>query len=463
MGASGPHVLIVGGGFGGLAAARALRRSPVTVTLVDKSNHHLFQPLLYQVATSALSAPDIAAPLRQLLASQKNATVLMAEVVDVDVARRRVILDSGELAYDHLILATGMVNNYFGHDRWEAHAPGLKTLREAVDVRARVLRAYEAAERETDAARRATLLTFVVIGAGPTGVEMAGALAEIATRTLARNFRRFDPARDTRVVLVEGGPRVLSAFSEESSRAAKAALDRLGVETMPETMVKDVDEHGVLLSDDTRIPASTVVWAAGLKASPLTARLGAELDRAGRVKVLPDLTVPGHPEIHVLGDLVHLEQDGAPLPGVAQTAIQSGRFVAEEITRALEGTATRERFVYVDKGSMATIGRAEAVAEVFGSSFSGWSAWMLWLLVHILFLVDFRNRVAVMMEWAYAYFTWRRSARVILEAPTRHRPASERGAILRAALDRADAGETEPESAPSASDREEDLRREERA
>jgi NADH dehydrogenase len=459
MSESRPHVVIVGGGFGGLSAARALRRAPVRVTLVDKSNHHLFQPLLYQVATSALSAPDIAAPLRQLLAGQENATVLMAEVLDIDVDGQRVILDAGELEYDELILATGMVNNYFGHDGWEAHAPGLKTLREAIDVRARVLRAYEAAERETDDARRAELLTFVVIGAGPTGVEMAGALAEIATRTLARDFRRFDPAKATRVVLVEGGARILGAFSEESSRAAQEALDRLSVSTMRRTTVKDVDEHGVLLSDDTRIPASTVVWAAGLKASPLTARLGAELDRAGRVKVRPDLTVPDHPEIHVLGDLVSLEQDGAPVPGVAQTAIQSGRFVAEQITSELEGLPPRERFVYVDKGSMATIGRAEAVAEVFGSHFSGFGAWLLWLLVHILFLVDFRNRVAVMMEWAYAYFTWRRSARVILEAPARHRPATQRSAIMRAALDRESARPSEPASAP---DRDEDLRGEQR-
>jgi NADH dehydrogenase len=429
-----PHVVIIGGGFAGLSAAHQLRHAPVDVTLVDQKNHHLFQPLLYQVATAALAAPDIAAPLRRLLRHQKNTTVLMASVVDIDVDERRVVLEHGELHYDYLLLATGMVNNYFGHDEWEAHAPGLKSLDEAIDVRARVLRAYEAAERTHDPAERKQILTFVVIGGGPTGVEMTGALAEIACRTLARDFSNFDPARETRVILLEGGPRLLPAFSEESSRSALRDLEQLGADVRLGAMVRSVDAHGVVVGDGERIDAGTIVWAAGLKASPLTARLGAELDRTGRVKVEPDLTVPGHPEIYVLGDLVHLEQDDHLLPGVAQTALQSGRFAAQQIDDELLGYPKRERFRYRDKGSMATIGRAKAVAEIGRSHFDGVFAWLLWLFIHIMFLVGFRNRIAVMMEWAYAYVTWRRSAQVIIEAPTRKRPAMERRAMMRAAL-----------------------------
>jgi NADH dehydrogenase len=428
-----PHIVILGGGFGGLSAAQALKRAPVRVTLVDQSNHHLFQPLLYQVATAALTAPDIAAPLRQLLRHQANATVLMSRALRIDPAIRRVELEHGHLEYDYLVVATGMTHNYFGHDEWEPHAPGLKTLREALDIRARVLRAYEAAEREQDAERRRALLTFVVIGGGPTGVEMAGALAEIASRTLARDFRGFDPARDTRVVLVEGGSRLLPSFDPESSRAARSALEELGVEVRTEALVNAVDARGVGVGEE-RIEASTVVWAAGLKASPLTESLGAELDRTGRVKVSPDLSVPGRPEVFVLGDLISLEQEGKLLPSVAQTALQSGRFAAAQIENDVLGYPRSERFVYRDKGSMATIGRAEAVAEVGSSKLDGLLAWMLWLFIHILFLVDFRNRVAVMLEWAYAYVTWRRSARVILDAPSRRRPGPERSVLISAAL-----------------------------
>ncbi|MBX3275563.1 MAG: NAD(P)/FAD-dependent oxidoreductase [Sandaracinaceae bacterium] len=434
-----PHVVILGGGFGGLAAARALRRAPVRVTLVDRQNHHLFQPLLYQVATSALSAPDIAAPLRKLLRRQQNARVLMADALDLDPDARTVTLDDGELRYDYLVLATGMKNNYFGHDEWEEHAPGLKTLREALDIRARVLRAYEAAERETDRAHQRELLTFVVIGAGPTGVEMAGALAEIAHRTLARDFDGFDPVKDARVVLVEGGPRVLPSFTEESSRAARAELEELGVEVRTGTRVGSVDAYGVTLGDAERIEAGTVVWAAGLKASSLTAKLGCPLDRAGRVEVAPDCTVPGRPEVFVLGDLLALEQDGKPLPGVAQTALQSGAFAAEQIENDVLGYPRRARFVYRDKGSMATIGRARAVAEVGSASFGGFLAWMLWVFIHLVFLVDFRNRVAVLLEWAYAYVSWQRSARVIVDAPQRRRPRRERARILASALEARDA------------------------
>jgi len=438
-----PHVVILGGGFGGLATAHALRREKVRVTLVDRSNHHLFQPLLYQVATSALSAPDIAAPLRKLLRHQENARVVMARALSIDVDRRSVTLDSGTLDYDYLVLATGMVHNYFGHDEWEQHAPGLKTLSEALDIRSRVLRAYEAAEVEPDPERRRELLTFVVIGAGPTGVEMAGALAEIAHKTLARDFDSFDP-RETRVVLVEGGPRVLLAFSEESSHSAQRALEELGVEVMLDTFVKDVDAGGVIVGEDRRrIGASTVVWAAGLEASPLTKSLGCELDKMGRVRVEPDLTVPGHPEVFVLGDLVHLEQDGEELPGVAQTALQGGEFAAKQIVNDLYGYDRKPRFVYKDKGSMATIGRARAVAEVGDAVFSGLLAWLLWVFIHVMFLVGFRNRVAVILEWAYAYLTWQRSARVILEAPRRRRPRPERRRLMEESL-------VEPVSSPAA-------------
>jgi NADH dehydrogenase len=432
-----PHVVILGGGFGGLAAAKALKNVDVDVTLVDQSNHHLFQPLLYQVATAALTAPDIAAPLRRLLRGHHNTTVLMSRVVDVDPEEQKVTLEHAVLDYDYLLVATGMTHNYFGHDDWGAHAPGLKTLHEALDIRSRILRAYEAAERESDPERMKELLTFVVIGAGPTGVEMAGALAEIAHRTLARDFKGFNPDKDTRVVLLEGGPRVLPSFDPELSAAAQRDLTELGVEVRTNAMVGALDSHGVNVGDD-RIAAGTIVWAAGLRASPLTARLGAELDRMGRVKVAPDLTVPGRSEIMVLGDLIALEQDGKPLPGVAQTAIQSGKFAGKQIERDVLGYPRSAAFRYKDKGSMATIGRNRAVAEIQNSRFDGFFAWVMWLVIHILFLVDFRNRVMVLIEWAYSYFTWSRSARVILDAPPRRRPAIERRAIMTHALEEAE-------------------------
>jgi NADH dehydrogenase len=418
-----PTVVIVGGGFGGLAAAKGLAGAPVDVLLLDKSNHHLFQPLLYQVATAALSAPDIAAPIRRLLGKQENARVGMVEVTSVDVESRQLrLVDGDTVPYDVLVLATGMGNAYFGNDQWAEHAPGLKTLHEALDIRARVLRAFEAAEREPDPEIRKGLLTFVVIGGGPTGVEMAGALKEIATRTLARDYRRFDGAEDTRVILVEGSDRILNAFHPESSAAAEKALEQIGVEMMYGRFVTDVTDEGVTVGDEL-IPTHTVVWAAGVQASPLTKDLGAELDRAGRVKVTPQLHVPGRPEVFVLGDLIHLEQDGELLPGVAQLAMQSGAYVAEVIKRRLADQSFVLRpFRYADKGAMATIGRAHAVAEVGGTRFSGFLAWLLWLFIHVLFLVDFRNRLAVMGEWAWAYLTWRRSARVIIDVPEREEP-----------------------------------------
>jgi NADH dehydrogenase len=410
-----PRVVIVGAGFAGLAAARALAHARVEVTLIDRQNHHVFQPLLYQVATAALAAPDIAAPIRKLLARQKNVTVLMAEVTSVDVDGKCVVLDDGaRIPYDHLLLATGMTHAYFGHDEWKKHAPGLKTLGEALDLRGRILAAFERAERETDPEVRRELTTFVVIGAGPTGVELAGALAEIAGRTLARDFRRFDPTT-TRVVLLEGGERILGAFTPDLSAKAHASLAQLGVEIRTKAMVTNIDEHGVSIGDD-RIRAGTVLWAAGVTASPLTKDLGVELDRSGRVKVEPDLTLPGHPEIRALGDLVCRDQDGKPLPGVCQMGIQTGQYAGEEIARSLRGLPPRP-FRYFDKGSMATIGRARAVADLGRMRFGGFFAWLLWLFVHILFLVDFRNRLVVLFEWAWAYLTWERSSRVILSAP----------------------------------------------
>jgi NADH dehydrogenase len=417
------HVVIVGGGFAGLAAARALGRrgrDRVRVTLVDRTNHHLFQPLLYQVATAALAAPDIAAPIRGLLRRYANVTVLMAEVTRIDRAERTVTLSDGRaVRYDHLVLSAGMGNAYFGHPEWEAHAPGLKSLADALEVRNRVLRAFEAAEREEDDARRRELTTFVVVGAGPTGVELAGSLAEIAGRTLARDFRRFDPTT-ARVFLLEGGDRVLPSFSADLGEKALASLRRLGIDVRLRARVTDIGPEGVRYTTPdgatTSIPARTVLWAAGLAASPLTKDLGVPIDRAGRVHAEKDLTLPGDARVSVTGDLLAMEQDGKPLPGVAQVAMQSGQLAAENILRTIAGKP-RAPFRYVDKGSMATIGRAHAIADVGGRRFAGFFAWLLWLFIHVLFLVDFRNRMAVLFEWAWAYLTWQRASRVILEAP----------------------------------------------
>ncbi len=415
-----PHVVILGGGFAGLAAARGLRHARARVTLIDRSNHHLFQPLLYQVATAALAAPDIAAPIRKLLSRQQNATVLMANVGRIDVEARTLLLeDASTIEFDYLIVATGMVHTYFGHDEWAEHAPGLKTLREALDIRARVLRAFEAAEREPDPHKRRAFTTFVVVGGGPTGVELAGALAEIAGRTLARDFRRFDPTT-TRVVLVEAGPRVLSSFSEELSKRACAALEKLGVDIRTGTPVGEITDRHVTVGDED-IEARTVLWAAGLVASPLTKQLGVPTDRVGRVHVEDDLTIPGHDHVYVLGDLIAKEQDGKPLPGVAQNAMQSGALAARNVIATIEGRP-RAPYRYDDKGSMATIGRNKAVAQIGKREVSGFFAWLLWAFIHVLFLVDFRNRVAVLAEWAWVYVTWQRSSRVILDAPVEHPP-----------------------------------------
>ena len=406
-----PHVVVVGGGFGGLYAARALAGRPVRVTLLDRRNHHLFQPLLYQVATAVLNASDIAAPLRSVLRRARNVTVLLAEVERVDLAARRLALDRGEMRYDALVLAAGAGHSYFGHEDWEVFAPGLKTLEDALEIRRRVLLAYEAAEREPDGAEQRALLTFVVIGGGPTGVELAGALGEISRQTIARDFRVIDPTK-ARIILLEGGARILSAFPESLSRRAEDALRRIGVETRTSAIVTRVTADAVWLGGE-QIRARTVLWAAGVAAAPLARTLGVPLDRAGRVAVEPDLSIPGHPEAFVIGDMsvVH-GRTGAPLPGVAPVAIQQGYRAADNVLRRLSGRPTLA-FRYRDRGSMATIGRAAAVAVVGGVELSGLVAWLAWLLVHIVSLIGFRNRFLVLFEWAWAYVSWQRGARLI--------------------------------------------------
>ena len=416
-----PHVVVVGGGFGGLNAARALAGRPVRVTLLDRRNHHLFQPLLYQVATAALNASDIAAPLRSVLRRARNVTVLLAEVQRVDLAARRLMLDRGEIGYDALILAAGAGHSYFGHEDWEAFAPSLKTLEDALEIRRRVLLAYEAAEREADGAEQQALLTFVVVGGGPTGVELAGALAEISRQTIARDFRVIDPTR-ARIVLVEGGARVLAAFPESLSERARRSLERIGVEVRTGAIVTRVTADAVWLGSE-QIRARTVLWAAGVAASPLARTLGVPLDRAGRVPVEADLSIPGHPEVFVIGDMsVFRDPSGAPLPGLAPVAIQQGRRAADNVLRRLSGQPTLA-FRYRDRGTMATIGRAAAVAVVGGIQLSGLIAWLAWLFVHILFLIGFRNRLLVVFEWAWAYASWQRGARLITR-PWRSRNSS---------------------------------------
>ena len=403
-----PRVLILGCGFGGLWAAQALKKAPVEVTVLDRTNHHLFTPLLYQVATAGLSAPSISAPIRHILSGQRNATVLLGEAAAIDAAGRRLRLRDGEeIAYDRLVVATGSVNTYFGNDAWAPHAPALKTLEDAMEIRSRVLLAFEQAEREADPARRAPWLTFVVIGAGATGVELAGTLAEIARRTLHGEFRRFDP-RNTRVVLVEGTDRVLPPYPPELSEKARLQLERLGVTVWLGKRVTGIDAEGVTLGSE-RIAARTTLWAAGVTSSPLGATLGAPLDRAGRIRVEPDLTVPGHPEISVVGDLAALEG----VPGIAPAAKQMGRHAARNILLSLEGKAT-EPFRYRDYGQLATIGRNAAVAMMGRLRFSGYPAWLLWLVAHIYFLINFRNRLTVMIDWAWAYWTYSRSARIVI-------------------------------------------------
>jgi len=405
-----PHVVIVGGGFGGLYAARALANRPVRVTLLDRHNYHLFQPLLYQVATAALNPADIATPLRSILRRATNITVLLAHVEKVDLAGRCLDLDRGHMRYDALILAAGASHSYFGHGEWERLAPSLKTLEDALEIRRRVLLAYEAAEREEDGAEQLALLTFVVIGGGPTGVELAGALAEISRETIARDFRLIDPTK-ARIILLEGGPRILSAFPEALSQRAEEALGKIGVEVRAQAVVTRVTPDAVWIGGE-QIRARTVLWAAGVAATPLARTLGVPLDRSGRVLVDPDLSIPGHPEAFAIGDMCALVQEGKPLPGLAPVAIQEGRATAANVLLRLEGRPT-QAFRYRDHGTMATIGRAAAVAVVGPLKLSGLIAWLAWLLVHIMFLIGFRNRLLVLFEWAWAYITWHRGARLI--------------------------------------------------
>jgi NADH:ubiquinone reductase (H+-translocating) len=405
-----PHVVIVGGGFGGIEAAKVLGRGKVRVTLLDRRNHHVFQPLLYQVATAALNPANIASPIRRILRGFDNVEVLLAEVEAVDVAARTLKLTDGEIHYDFLIVATGATHSYFGHDEWSADAPGLKSIEDALDVRRRVLLAFEAAERETEPRRRREWTTFVVVGAGPTGVELAGALAEIARHDLIHEFHKFNPAR-SRVILLEAGPRVLPTYSEDLSAKAQKQLEALGVDVRVSTRVTGVDREGVS-TEQGQIAARTVLWGAGVEGSPLARTLGVPLDQAGRVKVQPDLTVPGAPEVFVVGDLASIEQDGELVPGVAPAAMQSGKYAAKTILATLSGKA-RPPFRYFDKGSLATIGRAAAVGQIGKLHLSGFIAWAAWGFIHVLFLIGFRSRVLVMLEWGWLYMFHDRGSRLI--------------------------------------------------
>ena len=407
-----PTVLVVGGGFGGLYAARALARHPLRVVLVDRVNYHLFQPLLYQVATAALSPGDIAEPLRAILRKYRNVEVLLGEVTTVDPQARCVRLaDGAELGYDYLVLATGGRHSYFGHPEWEPAAPGLKSLEDALEIRRRILLAFERAEREKDPATRQALLTFVIVGGGPTGVELAGAIAEIARHTVSRDFRRFDP-RQARVILLERADRVLEQYPPDLSKSAQRALERLGVEVQLGTGATEVTPEYVRSGNDI-IPTHTTLWAAGVQASPLGRQLGLAVDRSGRVPVQPDLSLADHPEIFVIGDLASLRKsNGKMLPGIAPVAIQQGNAAADNIWRSVQGQPRRP-FHYFDRGSMATIGRAAAVAEIRALHLSGLPAWIAWLVVHIFFLIGFENRVLVIVQWAWSYFSYERGARLI--------------------------------------------------
>ena len=412
-------VVIIGGGFGGLSVARTLKHSPVDVTLIDRCNYHLFQPLLYQVATGSLSPASIAAPLRQILRRQKNTKVLLAEAVHIDAAKRRVILSDGAIDYDTVVVATGATHQYFGHDEWEKFAPGLKTVEDATAMRRRILLAFEAAERERDPEKLRAWMTFVIVGGGPTGAELAGALGEIANDTLRHDFRDIDPST-ARIILVEGADRALPAYPPKLSEAARQMLVRLGVTVRTGAMVTGIQEDSVTIREGDRtetIPTRTILWAAGVLASPLgrilSQEAGAKLDNAGRVVVEPDMSIPGHPEIFVIGDLSNFShQTGKPLPGVAQPAIQQGHYVGKLIRARLQNKKLHA-FHYFDKGNLATIGRGAAVADLNWLQLSGMPAWFIWIFIHLLYIVQFQNRLLVLMQWAWLYLTFDRSARLI--------------------------------------------------
>ncbi len=415
-----PHrVVIIGAGFGGLNAAKHLKGAPVDVVVVDRHNYHLFQPLLYQVATGGLSPADIASPIRGVLHDNPRAEVLLAEANGIDTARRRLLLRDGEISYDSLVVATGSEPSYFGHSDWERLAPPLKSIDDATQMRKRMLLAFEAAEREPDPERRRQWLTFVIVGAGPTGAELAGALAEIANDTLKSDFRAIDP-RESRIFLIEHAPRVMPAMPDDLSRKAEGQLVRLGVRPMLGYMVSGIDEEGVTLQhggQTERLSAKTVLWAAGVRSSPLgkvvAEATGAELERGGRVRVNPDLSVPGHPDLFVIGDLAYLEQDGSALPGLAPVAIQQGRYVAKVIRSRAEGKPVPGPFRYFDKGNLAVIGRGRAVGMIRRLHVHGFVAWLLWLFVHLMYLVGFENRLLVMIQWGFQYVTFGRKARLI--------------------------------------------------
>lgn len=407
-----PHIVIVGAGFAGLTAARALKNARARITVIDRGNHHLFQPLLYQVATAGLSPANIAMPIRSILRKNQNTEVVLGEVLDVDPQLKTLFIQDRQIFYDYLVLATGAQSSYFGHDSWENVAPSLKSISDATRVRKKILLAFETAEMEADPAKRRALLRFVIVGGGPTGVEMAGSIAELAHHALARDFRHID-LKQTEILLVEAGPRILASFPESLSIKATRALTRLGVQVRTGNRVEDIDSQGVTLSG-THIAAKTVIWAAGVRASPAGNWLKVETDSAGRVKVQEDLSIPRHPEVFVIGDTACKLQDGQVLPGVCPVAIQQGKYVASLLRARVSGGKPLPAFRYLDKGNLATIGRSSAVADLGRFKVSGFFAWLLWLLVHILFLIGFRNRILVILEWAWAYVTFQRGARLIV-------------------------------------------------
>lgn len=424
------RVVVLGAGFGGLTFCQTFNCPNASVVLVDRQNHHLFQPLLYQVASAGLSAPEIAQPIRSILRSQKHVTVLMRSVTGIDLARREVRLGSSVLPYDYLVLALGGVTSYFGHPEWERYAPGLKTLDDALRIRRQILLAFERAESGAEAADRQRLMTMVVVGGGPTGLELAGAFAELSRRVLKRDFRRIDPG-EARVILIEAGPRLLPQFPARLSLKAATQLARLGVEVRTGALVKDIGEGFLVLADGERIESANIIWAAGVAAHPLTRELGVELDRAGRVRVNPDLSVPGHRQVFAVGDiaLVH-DKNGHPVPGVSPAAMQMARHVARlidgECRSAKTGASDRPTFHYRNKGIMATIGRSAAVAQVGPVELSGWPAWVAWLLIHLLFLIGFRNKAAVLLQWTYAYFTYKLGSRIVHGQACSRFPQDER-------------------------------------
>jgi NADH dehydrogenase len=428
------NVVVLGAGFGGLEFCKRFRRANARITVVDRTNHYLFQPLLYQVATAGLSAPDIAQPVRSILSNRPDITVLLDKVVDFDLANKKVLLEENTLNYDYLVLALGSGTGYFGHPEWEQFAPGLKTLDDALRIRSRVLLAFEKAENAAEASQREKLLTIVVVGGGPTGVELAGAFAELARRVLKRDFRHIDPAR-ANVILLEGAPCVLGNLAPELSDSAKRQLEHLGVHVRLSTRVKDIREGAVELDGGEVIHAENIIWAAGVSATPLAKKLGTELDKAGRIKVNPDLSLPNRPEVFAIGDMAAVFQaNGKPVPGVSPAAMQMGKHVAHIIEDEIDlgaGRSPRPPFKYWDKGTMATIGRSAAVAEVGRFQFSGLLAWLTWLFVHLVFLIGFKNKIVVLIQWAYSYFAYKRGARIITYLPMEQKQTDPRQGTVR--------------------------------